>query len=64
MFRSYAEKGVKTYRNAHLSSKLQAALAENKSIGNAEMEKIVVRETPERAERLRDRVITVSTGGI
>tara|TARA_R110002050_G_scaffold180451_2_gene314053 strand:- start:112 stop:306 length:195 start_codon:yes stop_codon:yes gene_type:complete len=64
MFRSYAEKSVKTYRNAHLSSKLQAALAENKSIGNAEMEKIVVRETPERAERLRDRVITVSTGGI
>jgi len=37
MFRSYAEKGVKTYRNAHLSSKLQAALAENKSIGKAEM---------------------------
>jgi hypothetical protein len=37
MFRSYAKKGVKTYRNAHLSSKLQAALAENKSIGKAEM---------------------------
>ena len=37
MFRSYAGKGVKTYRNAHLSSKLQAALAENKSIGKAEV---------------------------
>ena len=33
MFRPYAGKGVKTYRNAHLGSKLEAALAENKSIG-------------------------------
>jgi len=62
MFRPYAGDGVKTYRNANLGSKLEAALAENKSIGNAEMEEIVVRETPERAKRLRDRVITVSTG--
>ena len=37
MLRFYAVHGVKTYRNAHLSSKLQAALAENKSIGKAEM---------------------------
>ena len=54
MFRPYAGEDVKTYRNANLGSKLEAALAENKLIGNADMEKIVVRET----------VITVSTGGI
>tara|TARA_R100001377_G_scaffold65659_2_gene40986 strand:+ start:265 stop:429 length:165 start_codon:yes stop_codon:yes gene_type:complete len=54
MLRFYAVHGVKTYRNANLGSKLEAALAENKLIGNADMEKIVVRET----------VITVSTGGI
>ena len=62
MFRPYAGEDVKTYRNANLGSKLEAALAENKSIGNAEMEEIVVRETSERAKRLRDRVIAVSTG--
>jgi len=64
MLRFYAVHGVKTYRNANLGSKLEAALAENKLIGNADMEKIVVRETSERAKSLRDRVITVSTGGI
>jgi hypothetical protein len=37
MFRSYAGDGVKTYRNANLGSKLEAALAENKSIGKAEV---------------------------
>jgi len=37
MFRPYAGEDVKTYRNANLGSRLEAALAENKSIGKAEV---------------------------